>query len=474
MRRNLTPKTLARIRVADGGHQPIAAWNDFISGCSVAGHRLSPFEFQRSVCGGLIDGGIRSGLIVKSRQLGLTLTTALTMAYLAQLRPGIQLSALSIRQEDSSAIGKRIRKAAGHLLKTTSDNVLELALSNGSLVRYLSANSSDPGRGNANVQGLFVDEAGFYPYRDLLAALAPGTLWATAPWQLAVTTPSDTESQFYEDFCKGLSRPYDELAGAIVSGELPPHYFENNSGQYRSLIHFTAVPKFKSDPQSYLRVLLDAGLSPQDVEREANLAWLTQSSTLVFDPVKIRSATMPAFTGSLSGRVVLGIDPSGFGADKFAAVALRVIPESGRVQVLWGRTWDVYDGSRILADLESALGGVIGGDITIEVNGVGAGFVDLLSSDPRFGRFTVTPHTTTKQSKSKSIAFTEWLLKSQRLAIFAPEISSQLAKYQIDKVGKTGRGGDDLALAFFHALSGLDGVGGGFSSWYKKFWLTDA
>lgn len=473
MKTQLTPKILAKIKTS-GETKPIGHWDDFIRACQIGGETITPFDYQRDVCTRLVSGDLRSGMVIKSRQLGLTLTTALTMSYLAQLRPGIQMSAVSIRQEDSSAIGKRIRRAAGHLLKTTSDNVLELALTNGSLVRYLSANAQDPGRGNANVEGIFIDEAAFYDYRDLLAALAPGTLWSKRPWQLVVSTPSDVDSQFYGAFCDGLSRPYDEIAGAIVTGELPPYYEEIVSGVSRIWIHYTAVPKFAADPTSYLKILIDAGLSPQDVQREANLSWLSKSQDLVFNSESVRLCAKGSQNRKPTGVATIGIDPSGFGRDRFAMVVTRPLEATGVVQVTYERSWGNYDGSQVLADMEADLSGVTGGVIVVESNGVGVGFLDLIKNDPRFGRFKVLGHSTNRDNKARALAFAEWLISAGRLHLFVSGLPSQLTKYQVDKAGKSARGGDDYALALIHALQNIGGAdGSGFTSWYRKFWVAN-
>lgn len=471
MRVQLTPK-VKRLVTSPKSALTVASWDAFIAQCRLgSGQTLEPFAYQEAICRMLCDGSLKSGLVVKSRQLGLTLTTALTMAYQAQTEPGVQLSAVSIRQEDASAIGRRIRKAAGHQLSIVSDNVLELALANGSVVKYLSSGASDPGRGDTNVRGIFLDEAGFYEYRQLLGALAGGTLWANNPWQLAVTTPSYSEHEFYDEFTRNLSAPYEEITGRIIEGSLPPYYCEEPSpGVFRIFVHFTAVPRFRADPNLYLGILLNSGMSPQHVEREANLVWSNQSTSAVFDSAKLARVTHAPYKGELSGDILVGVDPAGFGRDKFAIVFARANPVTGHIQILAERSWGSYDGSAITAELEQMLAKCPSGTITIEGNGVGAGFVDLLLEDSRFARFDCKLLTTTRTTKARAVAFVEWLISSERIAFYSPNLPTQLRRWVMDKTNKAARGGDDLVMGLFIGFSALDNLSG-YADWYRRFWL---
>jgi hypothetical protein len=439
-------------------------WRSFIQKCTIAVNGIetpiNPFPYQQAISMITRSGLVSSIYIVKSRQMGLTLFSALESAFLSLSIPGFKSLILSLGQRDTTKIGRRLRNAIKHHNpRYINNNVGELAFTNGSTISLL-PNVEDVGRGDAQVGLALLDEAARLPLARVKESLAASKIWGgNNSVSIAVTTPETKRSDFWQIFTNApfeSGRTYDDIRAEIIAGQRPPFFFDINTETRiaRILLHYSAVPQFGANRNLYLKTLIEEGLRPDQIEKEANLEWDDEAFDYCFAGESLLIAKWEPPIGdsiysSSFEEVVIGVDPSGFGSDEFAIVVTQFVAREA-VFVRREVTFPIYDGGKILAHLDIEMASISGSNVTIvvELNGVGAGFFDLIRSDDRFNRYKLKSVHTNKGSKSDAIAFIGWLLSSQRIRI-TPRLAAQCSAFR-----NSGRDGlDDLVAALIHACS---------------------
>lgn len=159
------------------------------------------YDFQEDLIKAYVEN--RFNVILKSRQLGITTTTAGYIAWLALFNRDKNIVIVSTQQKVAKNTIKKIKFIyknvpkwmRGSIVKMRTDNVHSIELENGSSIQALT-NGGDVGRSEA-VSFLFVDEAAHIPkFEESWTGIWP-TLSAGGSAALA-STPKGTSNLFYK------------------------------------------------------------------------------------------------------------------------------------------------------------------------------------------------------------------------------------------------------------------------------------
>lgn len=299
--------------------------------CTIrSGENLIPFslyDYQEELAK-IIDTH-RFTQIFKTRQVGATETGGLRAFHKACKDPAYAGVFLSIGQNESSNINKRIKLLNSSLgVKWQIENNTELQPSGGGNIKSRPS-TDNAARGLESIHDIFIDEAAFIDNIDeLYASSLPSQEMVSNPHTIICSTMSEEgEISWFWRLFDANNGDIDarEVIEAVKDGTLPGFFWwTDTNGWAKVLIHWKAHPIYSQNP-NYLQEIKDKYQIPEaKVEREFNLG-IPKAGGLLFDISLIEMCNYGSWEPAFKNRdYVFTIDPNFGGEDYFCLLVWDV------------------------------------------------------------------------------------------------------------------------------------------------------
>jgi hypothetical protein len=376
-------------------------WEDFAPLCRIesGGKHISfnPYDYQR-VLSDLIDKH-QVTYVFKTRQLGITETIACKLFHKACLNSAYLSVVFSMRQEDTSAIAKRVREMRLGMPDVTfnTNSLTTLEITGGGQVLFRPS-TENAGRSLASVSDILFDEAAHIEkISDIYGnATAAQQMVGDRAKVVIVSTPNGRANWFWQQFDKDNGDvDANAVRKQIIAGELPPFYWwTDEEGACKVFIHFKAHPIYGNDPDYLNKVQKKYKLTDQDLQREYNLG-LDDTDATVFKGELIQRAARGTWSEPIRGhKYIIGVDPATGGADYFVTQVWDVSRKPHALVAQYRARASVTHGIEQTVTLCNKYRPVV---LAVESNAAGAAIAESLSNKMRWQR--VEPVVTTSMSK---------------------------------------------------------------------------
>jgi hypothetical protein len=267
-------------------------WVDFCSLLKVrSGNKyvnLVPYDYQIDLYNTIESHNFT--LVVKSRQMGFSMTVILIFLFKAINNPAYTAIVFSKGQKDTSNLARRMRALVDELQRygigeTKNSNAQNIAFKYGGDIHFLNS-KPEAGRGIDSVSDIFYDEAGFIEKIEM-------TFEANMPSQEMVgdqartiigSTPNGQAGWYYQ---KLMSDNPDEknpldIIEKVRSGALPPtQIWTDNSGWAKYVTHWKAHPVYSKQGDYLENITKKKKASFESVKQEYDLCF-NSAASMVF------------------------------------------------------------------------------------------------------------------------------------------------------------------------------------------------
>jgi hypothetical protein len=268
---------------------------DWVQFCSLlevqSGNRyvkLIPYDYQIDLYNTIESHNFT--LVVKSRQMGFSMTVILIFLFKAIHNPAYKAIVFSKGQKDTSELARRMRVLIDALqkygiAKTENNNFQNISFKNGGNIYFLNS-KPDAGRGIDSVSDIFYDEAGFVDKIEMTFEnnIPSQEMVGNQARTIIGSTPNGQAGWYYQ---KLMSDNPDEknpldIIEKVRSGALPPtQIWTDNSGWAKYVTHWKAHPIY-SQQENYLEnIARKKKVSLESVKQEYDLCF-NSAASMVF------------------------------------------------------------------------------------------------------------------------------------------------------------------------------------------------
>lgn len=306
------------------------SFDDFANICRIrSGARIVPFQlydYQKQIIE--LSNKYKKIVVFKTRQLGVTEVFGALMLWKACLNPSYAGAVLSLGQNESSNVARRIRqmpaKIPGFGFGSNSLTNLEIKGGGRLIFRPSTRNAI---RSLESLSDLFFDEAAFTPnIEEIYSSAVPATeMVGDAACISIVSTISDEgKMSWFWSMFSGYAPPdidIDERIAKIQEGTGEPfQYWIDTQGWCKVLLHWRAHPYYSSIPNYLQKTKEEKKLSEVKLQREYNLGIPEVGVTLFQSAFVWNCANGQYAAPKPHRRYLFGIDPNFGGNDYFVCL----------------------------------------------------------------------------------------------------------------------------------------------------------
>lgn len=308
-------------------------FDEFASLCRIrSGKNVIPFKLYdyQVQLGELIDN-YRGVIVFKTRQLGITETVACKFLHKAILNPAYVAGMLSMGQEESSNVARRIRKMPAAIpgFQFATNNLKDLEIKNGGRVVFRPS-TDNAIRSLESVSDLMFDESAFVPNAEEIYSSAVPTqemVGDSARTVIVSTMSNDGKlSWFWQMFNSNNGNiDAERMCHLVKDNEIDPFQFwVDETGWAKVIIHWKSHPVYVSIPGYLEKIKSEKKLSEDKVQREYNLG-IPVSGASLFNVQLINQYAKGMWKRYEKGHhYLIGIDPNFGGNDYFTALVWDV------------------------------------------------------------------------------------------------------------------------------------------------------
>lgn len=399
-------------------------WQSFVSlmriqsGAKIVSFQAYDYQIELDKC---FDEN-HTTITIKSRQMGFTTYMASKAIQKAALNPAYTAIFISQTQNDASAIASLTRKMISSIpeyITAENDNLMVQRIQNGGTIHFRSPGHNAT-RGIPSVSDLFIDEAAFITDIELLYGVIKNTqsMVGEDARTLIVSTPN-TLTDWY---CNKLMGEDEQLILTTIermrAGEIPPieTIVNKKTGWAKFICHWLAHPDYSKIPNFLEKCSERDGIPVSEVKRERDLSFDDNTDSVFSYTLMKGRFYSPTFPKEYieGGIYYLGIDTAGQGTDYFVA---SVIEQYGFNQY---RLVDMYRKQagtvqQHLLEVFTLIDKYKPYTVSIEVNGIGHTFYELLATEKPSQSFNRI--NTNLASKAKMITKLLYLLEKEMLEL---------------------------------------------------------
>jgi hypothetical protein len=301
-------------------------FQEFARLCRIrSGKRIIPFELYdyQIELAKLLDS-YRGIIVFKTRQLGATETLACKFLHKAILNPAYVAGILSMGQEESSNVARRIRKmpAAIPNFQFGTNNLKDLELKGGGRVVFRPS-TDNAIRSLESVSDLLFDESAFVDNaEEIYSSAVPAQEMVGADARTAIVSTMSQAgklSWFWKMFASNNGAIDAERVCARVRENLdePYQFWVDDTGWAKAILHWKSHPIYSQIPNYLEKTKEEKKLTEDKVQREYNLG-IPASGASLFQPDLVDRFAIGRWLAPKVNRVYLaGIDPNFGGTDYF-------------------------------------------------------------------------------------------------------------------------------------------------------------
>lgn len=271
-------------------------WEEFFcmlsanSGSKVV--KLKPYPYQLTAID-IIENN-RNTVILKSRQLGLSLIICSWILFNAIKNPAYKALVFSKAQNESADLGRRIRALLYSLgpkaPKLLSDSLFKMQIDGGGEINFLSS-SVNKARGFDSVHTIFYDEAAFIPnFEDITKAAGPSQKMTGEDARTIFNSTPDAEAGIYYEKVKPFL-DFDEVRDAFNTREFESLLEKTLKVEDTAFLclHWSMHPVYSKVNDFKESTKKQLSFSESQFNQEFELSFAA-SEDLVFDPVMVDKA----------------------------------------------------------------------------------------------------------------------------------------------------------------------------------------
>ena len=301
-------------------------FKEFATLCRIrSGKKSIPFELYdyQVELAKVLD--LHRGMIVfKTRQLGATETIACKFLHKAILNPAYVAGILSMGQEESSNVARRIRKmpAAIKNFQFGTNNLKDLELKGGGRVVFRPS-TDNAIRSLESVSDLLFDESAFVDNaEEIYSSAVPAQEMVGDEARTAIVSTmsqSGKLSWFWKMFASNNGSIDAERVCARVRENLdePYQFWVDDTGWAKVILHWRSHPIYSQIPDYLEKTKNEKKLTEDKVQREYNLG-IPASGASLFQADLVNMFAIGSWLPPKVNRVYLaGIDPNFGGTDYF-------------------------------------------------------------------------------------------------------------------------------------------------------------
>ncbi|HLO51387.1 MAG TPA: hypothetical protein VK211_23435 [Kamptonema sp.] len=301
-------------------------FQEFARLCRIrSGKKIIPFDLYdyQIELAKLLDT-YRGIIVFKTRQLGATETIACKFLHKAILNPAYVAGILSMGQEESSNVARRIRKmpAAIPNFQFATNNLKDLELKGGGRVVFRPS-TDNAIRSLESVSDLLFDESAFVDNaEEIYSSAVPAQEMVGAEARTAIVSTmsqSGKLSWFWKMFASNNGSIDAERVCARVRENLdePYQFWVDDTGWAKAVLHWKSHPIYSQVPDYLERTREEKKLTEDKVQREYNLG-IPASGASLFQADLVNLFAIGNWCPAKRDRVYLaGIDPNFGGTDYF-------------------------------------------------------------------------------------------------------------------------------------------------------------
>jgi hypothetical protein len=301
-------------------------FKEFALFCRIrSGKRSIPFElYDYQVELAKVLDSHRGMIVFKTRQLGATETIACKFLHKAILNPAYVAGILSMGQEESSNVARRIRKmpAAIKNFQFATNNLKDLELKGGGRVVFRPS-TDNAIRSLESVSDLLFDESAFVDNAEEIysSAVPAQEMVGTEARTAIVSTMSQSGklSWFWKMFASNNGSIDAERVCARVRENLdePYQFWVDDTGWAKVILHWKSHPIYSQIPDYLEKTREEKKLTEDKVQREYNLG-IPASGASLFQADLVNLFAIGNWLPPRPNKVYLaGIDPNFGGTDYF-------------------------------------------------------------------------------------------------------------------------------------------------------------
>lgn len=308
-------------------------FQEFAKLCRIrSGKKIIPFtlyDYQIELAK-LLDNH-RGIIVFKTRQLGATETLACKFLHKAILNPAYVAGILSMGQEESSNVARRIRKmpAAIPSFQFATNNLKDLELKGGGRVVFRPS-TDNAIRSLESVSDLLFDESAFVDNaEEIYSSAVPAQEMVGDEARTAIVSTMSQAgklSWFWKMFASNNGAIDAERVCARVRENLdePYQFWVDDTGWAKAVLHWKSHPIYSQVPNYLEKTKEEKKLTEDKVQREYNLG-IPASGASLFQPDLVDRFAIGDWLAPKINRVYLaGIDPNFGGTDYFCMLTWDV------------------------------------------------------------------------------------------------------------------------------------------------------
>lgn len=314
---------------------------------------FTPYPYQRRLIE--LFEKHKKGLVVKTRQLGITEAIGSWMVQSMDSSPAYSGVVFSKTQEDSSNVQKRASLMCSTAnIGLAANGARRIATDAGGQIFYRPS-TDDSARGLESIDTLFFDEAAFPEnLSKIYGAASPSqAMLGEGAYTILCSTPNQKRGLFWTLLQDNNPEGVDILAicravrdGHLYSDDIPGFYwFVDNSGWVKVFIHWRSHPVYSRNPNYLDYVREKFKLDEETLQREFNLTF-DEAESAFFNDEHIDKMLCGQWAEPTPGhRYLLAIDTNTGGADYYCAGVIDITRSPYKLVAMYRRNKQTSDES---------------------------------------------------------------------------------------------------------------------------------
>lgn len=379
-------------------------FQEFAKLCRIrSGNRILKFElYEYQVELARLLDKYGSLVVFKGRQMGITETIACKFLHKACLNPGYAAAVLSIGQEETSNVCRRIRNMPSQIseVRFGTNSLTTLEVEGGGRLMFRPSTRKSL-RSLESISDILYDEAAFVSeIGEIYAGAAPAQEMVGNDARTAIVSTMSEEgrlSWFWQMFETGNGNidAEERITRIKESKGEPFDYWVDDNGWCKVLIHWKAHPIYSSIPNYLEKTKKEKKLPESKLQREYNLG-IPEGGGSLFLSSAVDACAVGQWRPPQPKRCYLaGIDPNFGGTDFYVCQIwdVTVMPYSLCAEYRESLRSNEYNEQKTLELVDAYSPGIV----AIEKNSGGA--IILEQMQKKRPRLRVEPVTTSRTSK---------------------------------------------------------------------------
>ncbi len=320
--------SLFRLERQEGLNVP-ESFEEFASICRIrSGAKIVPFQlydYQKEIA--KLSATHKKIVVFKTRQLGVTEVFGALMLWKACRNPSYAGAVLSLGQNESSNVARRIRQMPAKIpgFEFGSNSLTNLEVKGGGRLIFRPSTRNSI-RSLESLSDLLFDEAAFTPnIEEIYSSAVPATemVGDDACISVVSTISDEGKMSWFWNMFSGYAPDIniDKRIADIQQGTGEPfQYWVDSQGWCKILLHWRSHPYYSSIPNYLYKTKEEKKLTETKLQREYNLG-IPEAGVTLFRSADIWAAATGSYQKPKANRRYLfGVDPNFGGSDYFVCL----------------------------------------------------------------------------------------------------------------------------------------------------------